>query len=553
MWTYDLAREQTPTYEHLRRLLETTREGGYNAFGLYMEHRFAYPSTPWAHGQGAVTPEMVGTLERDFKDIQIVPFLNLLGHSEGLLYTERGRRYREETLMGMQACPSCPDFVTLAQNLVGDMLNIFSSKLIHIGGDETLQLGQCPRCAARVAASESLDGKALLYGEHFGPLARRVVDAGRTPAVWGDMFLDHPQALDSMPKETLIFDWQYFSSPLDTSRKFIQGGFEVICCPSIQTYNSVWCHLSESEQNVREAVSAAYELDAVGVCVTTWESGLFGNYETILPAIVGAGRILGEGGDEGNGVDRGDGGEVATSTGNTLPIVMRDAYFPGDISLEDAMDGIRAQEPRSNAFLANYASQSAEYGRWAQLMGVDLPELGGLFGHSQTRSSLKCRLLLYANPFLAWLHHHEELTGEIGTQALTILDHAMSVAQTQAERGVTQLVVKAIEFVRYADQARQAYAQELPGVAIASLAPCRQIFEDLEKIAGATQINIGGSLADAPRCRAAREAVERSIRRIKQYGDGSLGYLPAFEVLTHPNFIPHDQACWWLINGWARE
>jgi hypothetical protein len=43
------------------------------------------------------------------------------------------------------------------------------------------------------------------------------------------------------------------------------------------------------------------------------------------------------------------------------------------------------------------------------------------------------------------------------------------------------------------------------------------------------------------------------MRRLKEYGDGSLGYLPAFEIITHPKFMPHDQASWWLINTWANE
>jgi len=492
MWTYDLAREQAPSYEHLRRLLEVTRGGGYNAFGLYMEHRFAYPSAPQFAGMGAVTPEMVAALENEFPDIQIIPFVNLLGHFEGLLYTEAGRRYREELFRGLQACPSCAEFVELAGSLLKDVLQVFSSPIVHIGGDETWQLGLCPRCTARMAGWEG-DAKARLYGEHFGPLAQQVIDAGRRPAVWGDMFQEHPSAVEILPKETLIFDWQYFKSPLETSREFMQKGFDVVCCPSVQTYNSVWCHLTESELNVRDAFLAAEEIDAEGVCVTTWECGLFGNYETLLPLIEGAGKFLSAG------------------------------------------------EP------------AQRWNEWSQIMGVDLPKLGGVFGHTEIRSSLKCRLLLYSNPFLAWLHHHEELAGDAGTKAHALLDHAMQVAEGPSERGVTQFVIKAIEFVRYADQARQAYAQELPGVAIASLAPCRQIFEDLERIAVATQVNIGGSIADVHRCRFAREAVERAIRRIKDFGDGSLGYLPAFEVITHPNFVPHDQACWWLINSWARE
>src|SRR5690349_17419848 len=95
MWTYDLAREQAPTLDNLRILAELSLSAGYNALGLYMEHRFAYPSTPWADGARAVTPEMVRTVQEDFPDLQIIPFLNLLGHMEGFLYTEKGRALAE--------------------------------------------------------------------------------------------------------------------------------------------------------------------------------------------------------------------------------------------------------------------------------------------------------------------------------------------------------------------------------------------------------------------------------------------------------------------------
>lgn len=500
MWMYDIAREQSPTLGDLRRFCDLSLESGYNALGLYLEHRFAYPSTPWAHGRGCVMPEMVDELQREYPSLQIIPFINLLGHFEGMLYTEHGKRYREEMFKGMQACPSKPEFVRLCEDLIDDTLAIFKSEIVHIGGDETWQLGACAECAQKVSEwnEAGLDGKAELYGRHFGPLARRVKEAGRRPAVWGDMCLDHPTALAHMPPETLIFDWQYFKSPLETSRGFQEKGFEVVCCPAIQTYNATWCHLPQSEQNVRDHVTAANEIDAYGVCVTTWECGLFGNYETLMPALKASGELL-------NGKD---------------------------------------------------ASLIGAYGEaedWARLMGSELQSAGGTFAAGQIRSSLKVRLLLNANPFLCWLHHHEELTGEVGDKAIKILDHAISTAPDTTTRGVAEFGRLAIDFVRFADQARQAYAQGLPGVAVASLTPCRQIFDNLEKIAKATNLNIGGSLADIERCKVAREHVERVIRRIRDYGDGSLGYLPAFEHLTHPKFVPHDQAAWWLINRWANE
>ena len=50
MWMYDLAREQTPTLDVLDRLCRLSLDAGYNALGLYLEHRFAFPSLPWAAG-----------------------------------------------------------------------------------------------------------------------------------------------------------------------------------------------------------------------------------------------------------------------------------------------------------------------------------------------------------------------------------------------------------------------------------------------------------------------------------------------------------------------
>lgn len=79
------------------------------------------------------------------------------------------------------------------------------------------------------------------------------------------------------------------------------------------------------------------------------------------------------------------------------------------------------------------------------------------------------------------------------------------------------------------------------------------VFDDLAKIARRTHERIGGSLADIERCRVAKEHVEKVLVRIRKYGDGSLGYLPAFEIITHPKFMPHDQGSWWLINSWANE
>lgn len=149
MWMLDLAREQSPSLDHLRKYLRLTQESGFDALGLYFESRFAHPATPFAHGVGCVTPDDVRALQAEFPSVGIVPFLNLLGHCEQLLYTEEGKRYREELLKGMQACPTNEEFRELCRRKVADTLAVFSSQVIHIGGDETWQLGSCDACRRR--------------------------------------------------------------------------------------------------------------------------------------------------------------------------------------------------------------------------------------------------------------------------------------------------------------------------------------------------------------------------------------------------------------------
>jgi hypothetical protein len=487
LWTLDLAREQAPTFDHLVEFARISLDAGYDGIGLYLEHRFAYPSAAWAAGEGALTPSMVRRLRSEFPSLQLVPFLNLLGHMEGFLRCVEGAAFAEEPARGMQGCPSNPAFARFCQGLLDDALTAFDSEIVHLGGDETEQLGRCPRCQGRSPAS--------LYSGHLAPLIERTVAAGRRPALWGDMLLAHPEATSDLPKQTLVFDWQYFGGLRETSPKLQAAGFEVVGCPTLHVYDAAWMHLDESEQNVREVSRDARDLGLAGVCLTTWESGLFGAYDTLLPAVAWA---------------------------------------------RSAMDDPDGAPPLVES-----------YGDWGRLLGRDLNRIGGVFGFDGHRSRLKCRLLLFGDPFLAWRHHADQLVGPDGDAALDLCERALTAAPGEAEKGVALFVRGAVEFIRLADRAARHWEAGETEQAVAALAPTRYLFDTLETVATRTETRIGGSRADAARCRAAKEAVERVIRRIRAYGQGELGYRPTFQALTDPRFCPHDQACWWQVNAWG--
>lgn len=499
----DLAREQNPSRDHLFAYAALAQDSGYDALGLYLEHRFAFAATPWSHGLGAITPDQIRDLQSEFSSLQIIPFINLLGHMEGFIYTEEGKQYREQLLTGLQACPTHPGLADLAKAIVQETLETFTSDLIHIGGDETYQLNKCDRCQAATAdLPEAQDPKAKLYADFFTPLLQQVIDAGRTPGIWGDMFIDHPTALAEIPKQTVIFDWQYMKGVKETAPLF--QGFRVYGCPTLHVYNAPWLHLQGSEKNIREVSQDAHDLNLEGVCLTLWEGALFGAYDTLYPAIRWAAQAI--------------------DTPQT-PKTILDAY----------------------------AEESPDHRTWADLMGVQLEQIGGVFQFRQLRQPLKARLLLYSNPFLAWMHHADQLAGPDGEKALAICEQAMFQAPDEAAKNATIFVRAAVEFVCLADQTARLYADNKPDEAISRLVPLRYLFETLENTAKHNLDRIGSSRADIERCRQAKKHVETVIQRIRNYGHRELGYLPAFEILTNPRFTPHDQGNWWLINKWANE
>jgi hypothetical protein len=372
----------------------------------------------------------------------------------------------------------------LCHGLLEDALAVFDSETVHLGGDET-------------SAGLAKTGR---YVRHFQSLIEKCLREGRRPAVWGDVALAHPEVLGALDRRTLIFDWQYFGGVSESARVLRSKGHEVVACPTIHVYDAAWCHVPESEDNVRRVAADAARLGLAGVCLTTWESGLFGAYDTVVPLVRAAAALI----DDPEGA-------------------------PG------LLQGMGPAE------------------EWARLMGVVLNQVGGTFAFDGHRSRLKGRFLLGSDPFLLAHHHGEELAGPVGDAALDVCEKALEAAPGEAEQGVTLFVRGAVEFARMAVKAGRAYEDGRSEEAVAILAPSRHVFDTLETVAKRSHVRCGGSLADVERCRRAREHVETVIKRIRAYGSGELGYLPSFDVLTSHRFTPHDQACWWAVNRWALD
>lgn len=489
-WMMDIAREQAPRADWLDEVLERSLAAGYNAVGFYLEHRYAYPSAPWAAGAGCLTPETVARLRDKYRPrgLRLIPLLNTLGHMEGFLRARGGEHLSEgPARVTAQMCPSNPHSAALARMLIADAIDAFDDERVHLGGDETRQLGQCPRCARR---AEQI-GKAGLYAEYYADLCRWVLDRGRRPCLWGDMLLSLPDALDAIPRETLIFDWQYLGGPAETSRIIRAHGFEVVCCPSIQSYHAPWCRLDSTQQVIDAHLAEAPQVGAVGIMITTWECFGLSDYFSIMPLVYAAGRHMRDG-ESWDVALRREGGE--------------------------------------------------RYAAAAELLGRDLLAAAPYLargGPLRLRNAFAC----LGDPFELWRQWRGELR-EVGADKLRqCCARAAELVDADSPLAYPLLVVEVAEgWTSTVERACEVYGRDGPSAAVAVLETARPLLSRLH--AAATQTaQRGGSQADPQRVERMLARLDEVLARLGVLDDGR-AYRPGVETLIHPAYLPADQAGW---------
>lgn len=114
-------------------------------------HRFCLKDDPNAYG-GYYTQEDMNEIIKYAQDrfITIIPEIEMPGHNNELLvpypeYSCSGKPYVDPDL-----CIGNPDSLTLMENILVEIMDLFPSEYIHIGGDEAVmsEWKTCPKCQA---------------------------------------------------------------------------------------------------------------------------------------------------------------------------------------------------------------------------------------------------------------------------------------------------------------------------------------------------------------------------------------------------------------------
>ncbi|MEQ9287329.1 MAG: beta-N-acetylhexosaminidase [Cyclobacteriaceae bacterium] len=193
------------------------------------EDKLAYESHPEIGAPGAFTLEEMQEFTRYAKEyhIELTPLVQGLGHVSFILKWPQYKELREVEGSDWEFCPLEAGTYDLMFDLWDEAIKATpGSKYIHIGSDETYELGACHKCQAK--AKEI--GNSGLYHLFIGKAAahlekRRKVMVWERPMGWE---LGKSPIKDMKPNTNLVLTESYdYSSEFNFARESKAMGFEV--------------------------------------------------------------------------------------------------------------------------------------------------------------------------------------------------------------------------------------------------------------------------------------------------------------------------------------
>ncbi|HWL53192.1 MAG TPA: family 20 glycosylhydrolase [Chthoniobacteraceae bacterium] len=243
----DLARQmETPRF--IGSFMDFAADNGFNAVALYLEARIRTASFPHPSLEESYSAEEISGMVSyaAAKGLEVIPVVSTLGHAQ-LFLRHAALEPLSETRPPFTGrfgpgehkafCPSQSETHAFLRGYLSEVAALFPSRYFHIGCDETWDMRRCDLCRPRPA------GK--LFSDHLKAMARIVHgELGKRMIVWDDMFFEFPEALEQLPRDTILACWQYQSQvdiprghflhreAVDLLELYDRMGFDYLICPA---------------------------------------------------------------------------------------------------------------------------------------------------------------------------------------------------------------------------------------------------------------------------------------------------------------------------------
>jgi hypothetical protein len=171
----------------------------------------------------------------------------------------------------------------LIKAMYADLVPLFPGPFLHVGGDETFELGQ-----GQTAARAAEVGLGRVYLEHMQKVSGILEPYHKQLMFWGDIALKYPQLLGILPKDMIAVPWDYDPKPSfeNIIKPYRDAGLRVVVAPGANNWNQVWPNLDAGYINIRNFVRDGQKLGAMGMLNTTWNDDGESIYGMAWPALI---------------------------------------------------------------------------------------------------------------------------------------------------------------------------------------------------------------------------------------------------------------------------
>ena len=281
----DISRGPIPTEDFMKHQIRTLAAYKINLFALYMEQVFDFASQPLiAPKEAAVTPREINSLVDYAKKlyVTILPEQQTFGHLHHMLKYEIYDDVAERP-HGHVLTPTKERSYDIIKGMYADLVPLFPGPFLHIGGDETFELGH-----GQTAARAAEIGLGRVYLEHIQKVSEILQPYHKQLMFWGDIAVKYPQLLGILPKDMIAVPWDYDAKPSyeNIIKPYRDAGLRVVVAPGANNWNQVWPDLDVGFINIRNFVRDGQSLGAMGMLNTTWNDDGESLYAMAWPALV---------------------------------------------------------------------------------------------------------------------------------------------------------------------------------------------------------------------------------------------------------------------------
>jgi hexosaminidase len=271
----DLARRKVPTLKTLLELVDLMSFMKLNMLQLQIEHTFLFATHPKiGKNCGSLTPDEIITLDVHCKKrgVELVPMLQSFGHMRNILMYDEYKDLAEDELAQWSLCPTDPRSIEFLDSLYNEFLPCFSSKLINIGCDETIDLGRkrgksYPECQ-RI-------GQGRVYLNFLLSIHKLITSKyNKQIMCWGDILLHYPDLIPEIPSDMIMLNWDYFwKEDFESVKTFANNNAKQIICPGTNSWNTIFPRIDMGWKNVANFTRDGKAVNAIGMLNTDWGDG----------------------------------------------------------------------------------------------------------------------------------------------------------------------------------------------------------------------------------------------------------------------------------------